>query len=390
MMAKLVFLFLLISLILGFGFTKYINKDLDIRNITQSDSHFSDAQLKAIASNKYKDGNLPLGDNRYVIDKPKKGYIYLCDAHPEPNGGGAQTQGSWIHGNSWNINEKISVLGKNSWRNASFFSLISDTSRTFIGNNLPNHTTGDFPISDLDPAYKFDRNPNSIKAQSLNLNLPLNPVFSKEPNCIGGEVGIMLSGVSLFDGFDAGLRDAAAWEVQDFCQGHPQKTGQYHYHSLSSCINDVSVKKVIGFALDGFPITGPQVTEDTYLTTEDLDECHGITSNINLDGKEVNMYHYVMTMDFPYSVSCFKGEVKSHQVIPMNGNQLNTTQKRNDQITDTMNNPKRPPQEAFDACSDKTTGVSCLFNTPNKTITGSCQTPPGQTSLVCVPSLRPQ
>lgn len=49
--------------------------------------------------------------------------------------------------------------------------------------------------------------------------------------------------------------------------------------------------------------------------TNDLDECHGIISQIKLDGKYVNSYHYVMTKDFPYSVSCFKGKGDQLQVI---------------------------------------------------------------------------
>jgi len=123
---------------------------------------------------------------------------------------------------------------------------------------------------------------------------------------MGGESGVMTTGVALFDGFDAGGRDAGAWEVQDSCSGHPQVDGEYHYHTLSSCIKDVSVKTVIGYALDGYPITGPTIANGNILTTDDLDECHGITSAINLDGKLVTSYHYVMTEDFPYSVSCFK------------------------------------------------------------------------------------
>jgi hypothetical protein len=63
---------------------------------------------------------------------------------------------------------------------------------------------------------------------------------------------------------------------------------------------------VIGFALDGYPITGPKVGDKNYLTTSDLDECHGIVSDITLDGKKTTQYHYVMTQDFPYSVSCFR------------------------------------------------------------------------------------
>lgn len=116
----------------------------------------------------------------------------------------------------------------------------------------------------------------------------------------------MLNGVELFNGFDAGLRDAGAWEVQDGCQGHPERTGAYHYHTLSSCIADVSVHTVIGFALDGYPITGPKVGTGNALTTDDLDVCHGLVGSVNLDGKTVGTYHYVMTQDFPYSASCFR------------------------------------------------------------------------------------
>src|SRR5262249_42788690 len=131
------------------------------------------------------------------------------------------------------------------------------------------------------------------------------------PHCISGQVGVMTTGVALFDAFDAGLRDAGAWEVQDSCQGHPEITGTYHYHSLSSCIADTSVATVIGYALDGIPITGPKVADHNILTTDDLDDCHGIVSTINLDGRQTNTYHYVMTQDFPYSASCFRSKPTS-------------------------------------------------------------------------------
>jgi len=64
-----------------------------------------------------------------------------------------------------------------------------------------------------------------------------------EPTCVGGEVGVVLTGAALtgaalFNAFDAGGRDAVAWETQDACSGHPQDQGAYHYHSLTSCIAD--------------------------------------------------------------------------------------------------------------------------------------------------------
>jgi hypothetical protein len=141
--------------------------------------------------------------------------------------------------------------------------------------------------------------------------VPASPTINAPASCVGGEAGVMLTGVALFNAFDAGGRDAGAWEVQDGCDGHPQMSSEYHYHTLSRCIQDTSVSTVIGFALDGFPITGPKVGPNNILTTGDLDECHGITSTITLDGKSVTTYHYVMTQDFPYSVSCFRGTAVS-------------------------------------------------------------------------------
>lgn len=200
---------------------------------------------------------------------------------------------------------------------SSFSNKVISSTRSIITNDLPAHTSGIFPVSSGDPAYSYDRNPNTIKAQSLSYNLEANPIYGA-PQCVGGEVGVMLTGVALFNGFDAGGRDAGAWEVQDSCDGHPQNKGEYHYHTLSRCITDVGVRTVIGFALDGFPITGPKVGADSILTTGDLDECHGITSEIVLDGKTMTSYHYVMTQDFPYSVSCFRSTPIKAPGLPEN------------------------------------------------------------------------
>lgn len=68
-----------------------------------------------------------------------------------------------------------------------------------------------------DPAAAYDRNPNSIKVQSITQNLPKDPAYLSTPECMGGEAGIMLTGVPLFNAFDAGLRDALAHELQDSC-----------------------------------------------------------------------------------------------------------------------------------------------------------------------------
>jgi hypothetical protein len=256
---------------------------------------------------RYADGILPVGDGKYRTDGTATGEVYVCHA-PAGGGGGAQARGPWFSadGTTYDINQKVAVEGEVKW-DSSFSMLVADGTRTVTTNDLPrDHTTGEFPVQPDDPAYQYDRNPNQIAAQSLTYDLNANPEFSEQPSCVSGESGVMETGVALFDAFDAGGRDAGAWEVQDGCDGHPQMSSEYHYHTLSSCIHDTSVSTVLGYALDGFPITGPKVGDENILTTADLDECHGITSTVTLDGKAVTTYHYVMTQDFPYSVSCFR------------------------------------------------------------------------------------
>lgn len=260
--------------------------------------------------NKYASGLLPVGDGKYDTVAAKKGYIYACGTYAKNiasgQGGGAGSRGPWFTNNNteYDINKKSHVAGSVMWQ-ASFSNKVSGDTRTIVTNDLPNHHTGVFPVAGSDPAYAYDRNPNTIKNQSLTYSLSADPSYG-DPQCMGGQVGVMLTGVAIFNAFDAGGRDAGAWEVQDSCDGHPEKQGEYHYHTLSACITDTSVQTIIGYALDGFPITGPKVGANNYLTTDDLDECHGITSQIMEDNKLVNTYHYVMTQDFPYSVSCFR------------------------------------------------------------------------------------
>ncbi|HSX29540.1 MAG TPA: YHYH protein [Candidatus Saccharimonadales bacterium] len=269
--------------------------------------------------NEYASGLLPVGDSKYITTGAKKGYIYACNANFVSAGqAGAQVRGPWFTNNNtqWDINKKAAIMGKVTWQ-PSMSVQIKDGKRIITTNDLPTHATGVFPVASSDPARVYDANPNTIKAQSLTYSLAASPAKT-DPSCMGGEVGVMLTGVALFDGFDAGGRDAGAWEVQDGCDGHPQNAGEYHYHTLSRCITDTTIQTVIGYALDGFPITGPKVGTNNMLTTDDLDECHGITSEIILDGKKTTSYHYVMTQDFPYSVSCFRAAAIRAPGIPEN------------------------------------------------------------------------
>lgn len=347
----------------------------------------SDASSSALPKGSAWLSTVPLGDGKYTTNGPKKGNIYLCNVMS--GGGGAMKDGPWIHGSTWNPGEKVKVQGAVSWPEASYKMSIKNGTRTITTNNLPtDHTTGVFPIAASDPAYQYDRNPSAVAAKNYTFALPAYPTPLSKPGCIYGEVGIMNNGVLLFDGFDALNRDAIAHELQDTHDGHPNTSG-YHKHGFITDIKNVGVSTVVGFAFDGYPITGPKLPNGNYLTTNDLDECHGMESTIMLDGKEQKSYHYVLTQDFPYSVSCFKGTLKvtPQQLMGQNGGTTGGSgmQEPGGPMGGQQGGtPPAPPQEAITACSGKASGASC---TVGGQMQGTCATI--GTSFACRPNNQP-
>ena len=254
---------------------------------------------------------LPVGDGK-ISTTPKVGYIFSCQKTFA--GGGAQGSSPWIDGNTWDAGEKVNIDGSVAWSNAQFSLSVAGNSRIISGNGLPvDSTTGIFPIRSDDPAYQYDRNPNQITEHTISLTLPKDPQLGT-PSCLGGGmIGIALNGVPIFDGLDAEGRDAVAHEVQDSCNGHPDKDGVYHYHGPSSCIPGANKPDtLIGYALDGFGIYSDIDESGNEIKNSDLDACHGTTSPIVWDGKKVTMYHYVLTQEYPYTLGCFKGSNVFH------------------------------------------------------------------------------
>lgn len=252
---------------------------------------------------------LPVGDG-HISTTPQKGYVMSCQQKFDARKAGADHSGAWLGTTSWNLSSKTIVNGDVSWSSATISISLKDQSRIIMGNGLPvKLTTGLFPIQPGTEAYQYDRNPNSIQPQEVYYNLPASPIKAASPGCVPmGVIGYMTNGVALFNALDAGGRDAAAHEVQDKCDGHPEKSGAYHFHSLSRCVEaGEGNNQLVGYALDGFGIFGNKDAKGNVLTTADLDECHGTTSPIKWDGKTVNMYHYVLTHDYPYSIGCFRG-----------------------------------------------------------------------------------
>lgn len=271
---------------------------------------------------------LPLGDN-LLSTAPKVGYLWPCITGA--GGGGAFAQGPWFNadGTTYDLTAKVSVDGAVAWSNQ-YTSFVSGSSRVFSTNDLPNHTTGIYPIASSDDAYLYDRNPNSISTQQIQFSLTANPSVAAQASCAPGAVGILLTGAVLFNAVDAGDRDAVAHEVQDSCQGHPQQSGVYHYHSVSTCSNDSTASNqhsaLIGYAVDGFGIYGHRGENGVEVSSADLDECHGHSHTITWDGVDQVMYHYHATWDFPYTVGCMRGSVDPAVVMAIsNGTSTNTS-----------------------------------------------------------------
>lgn len=150
------------------------------------------------------------------------------------------------------------------------------------------------------PNPNFQLNPNRIAQQNLTFRIPLNP--TEDPNhkaTPGGPIGISLNGIPFFNQYAAGGQPLGP-EMNSFEQynGHPQQSGQYHYHVeplyLTSTKGDSAL---LGFLLDGFPVYGPE-ENGTAVTNADLDDYHG-----HFGAKEDfpnGIYHYHFTSEVPY------------------------------------------------------------------------------------------
>ncbi len=171
---------------------------------------------------------------------------------------------------------------------------------------IPNHKSPYFSKTDSRyEAYNgtntsFAINPNSIIEQSLTFKIPLNPKESGTKTATSlGPMGISINGVPLFNQY-AGPNQPLAGEINSFDQynGHPQQTGQYHYHVEPLYITSTSSKSsLIGYLLDGFPVYGPTESGKT-LASSDLDTYHG-HSSATADYPN-GIYHYHITADSPY------------------------------------------------------------------------------------------
>ena len=250
---------------------------------------------------------LPVGDGR-VTDQPASGNVYACRLNFRE--GGARHDGPWFHGDTWNPAEKPRVAGSVYWPAATFTLTQMPGDIVFEGNGLPvEQPTGIFPIAPSDSVYQYDTNPNRIAAQDLRFTIPAVPVFAPEPGCLPmGMIGFTITGVALYNALDDAGLDAAAHEIQDLCNGHPQANSQYHYHNGSPCMPGADTDQIVGWSLDGFPILGMRDADGALLTNADLDACHGRATTVAVEGRTYG-YAYHLTQEYPYTLGCFRGQL---------------------------------------------------------------------------------
>jgi len=255
---------------------------------------------------------LPLGDGQ-VSSSAQTDHVYSCQQRFNPNAPGARASGDWIVGDYWYPELKPTVSGDVQWSGGGVDVSVSGNTRIVSSNMLPTHGTGEFPVQRSDDAFQYDRNPNTIQSQSMSLHLPANPTLASSASCVPmGMIGISLSGAAIFNALDARGEDAPAHEIQDECGGHPQRTGLYHYHNASECMIEGDKTAdghsgLVGYALDGFGIYGLEGANDKHMSNDDLDDCHGHVGDVMWDGELVNMFHYHLTDEYPYTIGCFVG-----------------------------------------------------------------------------------
>ncbi len=177
----------------------------------------------------------------------------------------------------------------------------------FTTADLPNHKSPYWETSnELYEAYNgsntnFNKNPNQISEQNIVFTIPLNPTAaSMNETTRLGPIGISRNGVVFYNQYAGPNNQPLTSEINSFDQylGHPQNSGQYHYHIEPSFLTGTfGSDAFLGLLADGFPVYGP-MENGTQVTNDDLDEFHGHTS-VTPDFAD-GIYHYHITDADPY------------------------------------------------------------------------------------------
>jgi hypothetical protein len=233
---------------------------------------------------------------------------------------------SWVEGGDIIIS-KIPAVNGSVTMESQFEMAVSDTQRNLKGNGIPNHPIGTFPIPEGSIAYDYygplpaEGYANAaeipVKTYEMDVTVPRYPKVADKPTChtslmsaVAIQTGAAWHIDYAVDNFYQAVDPNAALPTDD-CWGHPYAT-QYHYHGYSwKCFPNQGKENehspLFGYALDGFGVYGPRSEGGVLVTNEELDECHGHTHEIEWEGETVEMYHYHVNSEYPYTIGCFRG-----------------------------------------------------------------------------------
>ena len=174
-------------------------------------------------------------------------------------------------------------------------------------DDIPNHGSPYFNTTDSRyEAYNgtnqnFNLNPNRISSQNIVFRIPLNPAEASNKQATSlGPIGVSLNGVVFFNQYAGPNNQPLTNEINSFDQylGHPQNSGQYHYHQEPTYLTStLGSDGLLGWLMDGFPVYGP-VEDGTRVTNADLDDYHG-HSHATAEYPD-GTYHYHITDADPY------------------------------------------------------------------------------------------
>jgi hypothetical protein len=166
----------------------------------------------------------------------------------------------------------------------------TDGTLTATSDGRPDYVSNYFPTTD--PCHETYtgaiQNPNLIAVQTIAVPFPLVP--SGTPAAMRGAiVGIALDGVPIFANF-AAPGDDIYQEAMTFdrCGGHPQNTGEYHFHGEPYSISDAD-DHFIGVMRDGNPVYGRLDSDGSMPSDLDADGGHTGTTP---DSPTTPVYHY--------------------------------------------------------------------------------------------------
>ena len=206
---------------------------------------------------------------------------------------------------------------------AGFSNFISEYTDVYISGDyvvvestgVPNHPSpywGEGHSNYITPHSGMVVNPNKISQQNYKFYIPLIPSVSSSVSSTPlGPIGVSISGVPFFNQYAGPNNQPLDNEIASFdnYDGHPQQSGQYHYHWEPKYLTSNGASSMlIGYSLDGFPVYGP-TEQATGQFPSDLDELNGHSHATN----EYNdgTYHYHATTNSPYLIGGFKGNYGS-------------------------------------------------------------------------------